>query len=185
MGLVKDISNLLVREFVLELRQAYAINSILLYLGSVVFICYLSMGLGAFVPGPVVWNALFWIVLLFVSVNGVAKSFMLEGRGRQLYYYVLASPLAIILSKMVYNSLLTIVLAFAGLGFYGAVHAQHDTGSHRLFRGAYAHLWHCSPGTQQCNHYEHTQLSGHHSHSAHVHAHLQTSHRWFGAFAKP
>ena len=50
-----------------------------------------------------VWNILFWIIVLFASVNAVAKSFMQENSQRQLYYYQLAHPIAIILSKIVYN----------------------------------------------------------------------------------
>lgn len=121
MRMFREIGGLISKELVLEWRQAYAINSILLYLGSVVFICYLSIGVRNSQLSPVLWNALYWIILLFVAVNGVAKSFMLEGKGRMLYYYTLVSPFAVIISKMIYNSLLTGLLALLGLGFYSFV----------------------------------------------------------------
>jgi hypothetical protein len=44
-----------------------------------------------------VWNSLYWIIILFSAVNAVAKSFVQEHQGRQLYYYMIASPEAIIL----------------------------------------------------------------------------------------
>ncbi|MEM1121632.1 MAG: ABC transporter permease, partial [Bacteroidota bacterium] len=54
------------------------------------------------IPSPV-WNILFWIIILFASVNAIVMSFVQENSQRQLYYYQLAQPLAIILSKIVYN----------------------------------------------------------------------------------
>ena len=62
------------------------------------------------------WNALFWIIMLFISINAVAKSFLQERQGRQLYYYFLASPQAIIVSKMFYNFLLMVI--FSGICFF-------------------------------------------------------------------
>jgi heme exporter protein B len=67
------------------------------------------------------WNALFWIILLFSSVNAVAKSFVQEQQGRQLYYYMIASPESIILSKMLYNTGLTLILALLGYGVFSVI----------------------------------------------------------------
>ena len=38
------------------------------------------------------WSALFWITLLFTAISTVGKSFMGEHKGRDFYYYALASP---------------------------------------------------------------------------------------------
>jgi heme exporter protein B len=67
------------------------------------------------------WNALFWIILLFSSVNAVAKSFVQEQQGRQLYYFMIASPESIILSKIFYNTGLTLILALLGYGVFSVV----------------------------------------------------------------
>lgn len=64
------------------------------------------------------WNALFWIIILFAAINAVAKSFMGEKKERQLYYYTIISPQAIIISRIIYNSLLMIILSLLGLVFY-------------------------------------------------------------------
>ncbi|MDN3687073.1 heme exporter protein CcmB [Cyclobacterium jeungdonense] len=117
----KEIVLLVRKEAVLEWRQKYAINGILLYVISAVFITYLSMGAGKGNLGVPVWNALYWIIILFSSVNAVAKSFVQEHQGRQLYYYMIASPEAIILSKTIYNTLLTLLLALLGYGVFGIV----------------------------------------------------------------
>lgn len=109
-----EIIVLIKKELTLEWRQKYALNGILLYVVSAVFITYLSFGANQGALSIPTWNALYWIIILFSSVNAVAKSFVQEHQGRQLYYYMIASPEAIILSKIIYNTLLTLVLALLG-----------------------------------------------------------------------
>ncbi len=84
-------------------------------MGATVFICYLSFHEILDIP---VWNALFWIIQLFAGVNAIAKSFLQESRGRTLYYYIVADPRAIILSKIIYNFLLMMLLSVFNLLFY-------------------------------------------------------------------
>jgi heme exporter protein B len=118
MLIFKEISTLLRKEFVLEWRQKYALNGLLLYVISAVFIAYQSFRLATNRLDGVTWNTLFWLILLFAAFNAVAKSFMQERSGRLLYYYSLASPQAVILSKILYNVLLMAVIAVVGLGSY-------------------------------------------------------------------
>ncbi len=101
----------------LEWRSKYALNGILLYVVSTVFVCYLSFKQ----VSPLVWNVLFWIIMLFASVNAIAKSFVQESKARQLYYYSIVSPQAIILSKIIYNVLLMLALSLTALLFYSLV----------------------------------------------------------------
>ncbi|MFN3802518.1 heme exporter protein CcmB [Belliella pelovolcani] len=112
--MLRQIRTLMLKEFTLEWRQKYALNGILLYVVSAVFITYLSVGAKQGNIGAPTWNALYWIIILFSAVNAVAKSFVQEHQGRQLYYYMIASPEAIIVSKIIYNSILTLVLALLG-----------------------------------------------------------------------
>jgi len=107
--MIGEITQLLKREIYSEWKQKYAFGGVLLYVVSTVFICKLSFH---DISDPLTWSALFWIIVLFASVNGVAKSFLQETKGRLLYFYTLASPQAIILSKIIYNLLLTLVLSF-------------------------------------------------------------------------
>jgi heme exporter protein B len=90
------------------------ISGLLLYLFSTAFICYLTFSLRQNQITPLVWSALFWITILFTVINTVAKSFIGEKKGRDIYYYSIASPEAIILSKVIYNFLLTMILSFTG-----------------------------------------------------------------------
>ncbi|WP_133576898.1 heme exporter protein CcmB [Pedobacter metabolipauper] len=114
MQLVKQVKFLIEKEIVLEWRSKYALNGVLLYVVSTVFVCFLSF----VTVKPITWNALFWIIMLFASINAVSKGFLQESKGRQLYIYTLASPLALIISKTIYNVLLMMVLTVIALFFY-------------------------------------------------------------------
>lgn len=115
MELFRQVRFLISKEITLEWRSKYALNGILLYVVSTVFVCYLSF---REISSPPTWNALFWIIMLFASVNAITKSFIQESRARQLYYYTLTSPQAIIISKIIYNIMLMLLLAVIALGFY-------------------------------------------------------------------
>jgi len=106
--LFHQIKCLVAKEIKLEIRNKYALGGILLYVVSTIFVSYLSFKK---VINPSTWNALFWIILLFASINGVAKSFLVETKGKLIYLYTLVSPQAVILSKIIYNLLLLIVLS--------------------------------------------------------------------------
>ena len=116
MNVFTQILHLLRKEFTLEFRQKYAISGILLYVLSTVFIIYISFQR----VSPQVWNVLYWIIMLFASVNAVVKSFVQESGHRQLYYYQIMHPVAILLSKMIYNTVLLLALGsltFVALSF--------------------------------------------------------------------
>jgi heme exporter protein B len=106
--LAKELKALLAKEITLEFRNKYSLNGILLYVISTVFVSYLSFRQ---IVNPATWNALFWVIMLFASINAVSKSFMQDSKGVQLYYYSIASPQAIILSKIIYNSLLMLCIS--------------------------------------------------------------------------
>ena len=122
MNLMSQTIELLKKEIILEWRSKYAFNGILLYIVSTVFVCYISFNLNPGFNGsegyPIVWNILFWIIMLFASVNAIAKSFLQESKSRLLYYYSIAHPQAIILSKTIYNALLMALLSVLALLVY-------------------------------------------------------------------
>lgn len=70
---------------------------------------------------PPVWNILFWLIVLFASINAVVKSFVQESGARQLYYYQLADPAMLLLAKILYNSVLLFVLSTLSFGAYSLV----------------------------------------------------------------
>lgn len=122
MQLINQTWHLFKKEVKLEWRAKYAFNGVLLYVVSTVFICYIAFNLNPGFAGstgyPIVWNVLFWIIMLFASVNAITKSFMQENKNRLLYYYSIAGPQAIILSKTIYNALLMTLLSVLALMVY-------------------------------------------------------------------
>ncbi|MEM7038143.1 MAG: ABC transporter permease, partial [Bacteroidota bacterium] len=121
MGFFREVSALIRKELVLEWKQKYALNGLLLYSLSMVFV--VSIGLQRHLPMQA-WNVMYWIILLFVSVNAVAKSFMGESSGQLLYLYNLASAKSIIVAKLLYNCMLMSLIAVVTLLFYLLLAAQ-------------------------------------------------------------
>src|SRR5258706_583311 len=64
-----------------EWKQRHAFFGLVLYCAATIFIAYLAFRNSI---DTVTWNALFWIIMLFASVNALAKSFLSESRGRLL-----------------------------------------------------------------------------------------------------
>jgi heme exporter protein B len=112
--LAKEIWRLVRKEVLIELRMQYALSGMLLYLISSMFLGYITFELGMVPMSKPTWNVLFWVIMLFVATNSITKSFIQESKDRQLYYYTIASPQSIILSKIIFNSLLMMLLMITG-----------------------------------------------------------------------
>ena len=108
---IKQIWSLFKKDLLLEIRQQYSFYGIILYVGATIFVLYMAMD----APESHVWNGLFWVIQLFICINAVAKSFLQESRGRMLYYQSITSPQNFILSKLLFNSLLMLVMSSLSL----------------------------------------------------------------------
>jgi len=117
MQLIKEVKFLIGKELLLEWRSKYALSGVILYVVSTIFVCFLSF---VTLQGAS-WNVVFWIIMLFASINTVSKSFLQETKGRQLYIYTIASPTALILSKTIYNVMLMLLVTLIALAFYSLV----------------------------------------------------------------
>jgi heme exporter protein B len=105
------IFTLFKKDILLEFRQQYSFYGMLLYVASTIFVLYMAMGQ----PENRVWNGLFWMMQLFICVNAVAKTFLQEGKGRQLYFYSLCSPVHFILARMIFNAALMLLMNLISL----------------------------------------------------------------------
>lgn len=110
----RQILTLFKKDLLLEIRQQYTFYGIVLYVGATIFVLYMAID----EPESRVWNGLFWVIQLFISINAVAKSFLQESRGRMLYYQSLVSPQQFVLSKLLFNSLLMLVMSLLSLFLY-------------------------------------------------------------------
>jgi heme exporter protein B len=100
------IITLFKKDILLEFRQQYSFYGVLLYVASTIFVLNMAMGQ----PESMVWNGLFWMMQLFICVNAVAKTFLQEGKGRQLYFYSLCSPVHFILARILFNAVLMLLM---------------------------------------------------------------------------
>lgn len=106
-----QIIALVKKDLVLEWRQRHALFGILLYVFSTFFVVNLMVK----EPEERIWNAMFWVVELFVCVNAVAKSFLQESRGRLLYFYSIVHPRYFIVGKLIYNMLLMMLMSIIAM----------------------------------------------------------------------
>jgi heme exporter protein B len=119
--LIKEITALILKDFRLEWRNRYALNGILLYVFCTIFVCYIAFEVNSRAINPETWNTVFWIILIFSAVNSIVKTFVQESQERFYYYFQTCSPLAIIISKVIYNIVLMLILSFIAFIFYSVV----------------------------------------------------------------
>ena len=111
MNSARHIYTLFKKDLLLEVRQQYSFYGILLYIIATIFVLYMTIQ----EPETKVWNGLFWVIQLFICINAVAKSFLQETRGRMLYFYSIVNPRDFILAKLVFNSVLMLLMSFLSI----------------------------------------------------------------------
>src|SRR4030095_2180134 len=114
MRALNHIFTLFKKDLLLEIRQQYSFYGVLLYIGATIFVLYMVIENS---EGNV-WNGLCWVIQLFICINAVAKSFLQESRGRMLYFYSIAGPRDFILAKLLFNSLLMLLMSVLSLALY-------------------------------------------------------------------
>src|SRR6478735_6348766 len=114
MNTTRHILTLFKKDLLLEVRQQYSFYGILLYIGSTVFVLFMALD----EPESRVWNGLFWVIQLFICINAVAKSFLQESKGRMLYFYSIASPADFVIAKLLFNSMLMLLMSLLSIGLF-------------------------------------------------------------------
>ncbi|MFT5818068.1 MAG: heme exporter protein B [Bacteroidia bacterium] len=100
--LIKQIKQLFLKELKMELKNKYALWSLVLLLVVSVFIIYTIQKEAS----NQVWHSLFYVVLIFGVVQNIGRSFLMENKGSLLYYKFLVDSRAIIISKILYQFLI-------------------------------------------------------------------------------
>jgi heme exporter protein B len=99
--LIKQIKQLFLKELKMELKNKYALWSLVLLLVVSIFIIYTIQREAS----NQVWHSLFYVVLIFGVVQNIGRSFLMENKGSLLYYKFLVDSRAIIVSKILYQFL--------------------------------------------------------------------------------
>lgn len=97
--LTKQIKQLFLKELATELKNKYALGSLVLLLVISVFCVYTIQKEAS----NQVWHSLFYVVLILGVVQNIGRSFLMENSGTLLYYKFLADSRAIIISKIAYQ----------------------------------------------------------------------------------
>jgi heme exporter protein B len=109
-----------------ELRSRYAFSTILLF--SITTLALVSYSMGQSGLPPKMLSALFWIIMFFSSIAGLAQTFIREEEsGTALALRLAADPTAVYLGKLFFNlTLLLVMTAVITPGFFIFMDAPTD-----------------------------------------------------------
>ncbi len=98
------------KDIISEFRTRYAINAIVMF--ALVTLTVISFALGLLSPSQEILAALFWIILFFAAMSGLAQAFIREEESGTAMILRLSSEGSVILfGKMFFNFLLLLILA--------------------------------------------------------------------------
>ncbi|MFN5681755.1 MAG: heme exporter protein CcmB [Bacteroidota bacterium] len=121
---IKNMAVLVRAEFQLDLKKPAVLASAILQMATMTLLAFLSQ------PQITakIWNSLYWIILIFCTLQAVSKNFLGVNRARWIYFNQLAAPQAILWSKMIYGWGTMVLLTLANLllfGFFMGFPIQH------------------------------------------------------------
>lgn len=136
-SLAKQTIFMLKTEVYGDLKKPTVLMAAALQVFTLGLLCYLSNNL----IGTKTWNGLFWLTVIFTTLQAVGKTFLLINRQRWIYLNQLASSGAIILSKVIYAWLIMIAMSLLNLLVFSffmgnpVVHVWHYAGFILLVSG--------------------------------------------------
>lgn len=109
MKLLKLSFVILKKDLKSEIRNRYAINSLLMFV--VVIITIIKFSIGREIVSPEILSGLFWIAIYFTSTSGLARTFIKEEeRETSIALKLTSEPTEIFIGKLLFNLILTISL---------------------------------------------------------------------------
>jgi len=108
-SLVAKCLTMLVKDLRLELRDKYALNAVLMF--GITTLAVVSFSLGQRNLPPHLLGALFWVIMFFSAMSGLAHIFIREEEsGTSLALRLAAPPDAVFIGKLLFNLILLTVL---------------------------------------------------------------------------
>jgi heme exporter protein B len=108
-GLVSKAFAVFAKDLRLELRTRYALNAILMF--GITTLAVVSFSLGQSGLAPQILAALFWIIMFFSAMSGLAHTFVREEEaGTSLALRIAADPDAVYFGKLAFNLTLLIIM---------------------------------------------------------------------------
>ncbi len=92
-----------------ELRTRYAVNALAMFI--IVAISVILFSIGQERISPELTAGLFWVVIFFTAMSGLARAFVSEEeRGTTLTLQLIASPTTVFTGKLIFNVILTFAM---------------------------------------------------------------------------
>lgn len=88
------------------MKSKHMVGSVLLYLAAILYVInflFQEITLQS-------WTVLFWIIVLFSSIQLSLKGYFSESKDIRILYYQIASPEVVFLSKLFYNTVLIFII---------------------------------------------------------------------------
>jgi heme exporter protein B len=103
------VSALFLKDFKSELRTRYSLNALVMF--AVITLTVVSFSIGMFSLSTKVKSSLFWIVIFFSAMSGLAQVFIKEEEAKtSSLLKLVSSPEAIFAGKLLYNLVLLLFL---------------------------------------------------------------------------
>ncbi len=107
--MITALRAVLEKEFLLEYRTRYGVNTILLFV--LVSVSLIVFSVSAELLTSELTSALFWNTAFFAALSAMQRGFVSEvERGTMLFLKLSATPTAIFLGKLIYNFLLSLLV---------------------------------------------------------------------------
>lgn len=115
--LLRGAGAVFLKDLRLELRNRYAINTLFLFVASLLLLILFALGPGE-IP-PRIQSALIWIIILFSAAVGLGRAFVFEQeQGTVLFLRLNTRPEMVYLGKLLFNALLIGTVNFGAVGAY-------------------------------------------------------------------
>lgn len=118
--MISKVFSILQLDFRREFKQRLSFLSIVLYVFTVTYLLYFLMNTqGALLKMEVkYWNVLFWVIVLFSTINQLIAQFSKENEAIYLYYYTAIHPVHFILAKIIFHILYSCFIAILSFGIF-------------------------------------------------------------------
>jgi heme exporter protein B len=103
-----------------EWRNKYALIAILIYIFTAVLITFLAL------PGmdKPHFSAIFWIVVIFTTLQGISKAFISMKKGHYIFWHQLLSPSQFLIGKLITSFVLMFLFTSFALLIFIMIHGQ-------------------------------------------------------------
>ncbi|GIV27756.1 MAG: hypothetical protein KatS3mg027_1570 [Bacteroidia bacterium] len=106
---MKELFILLKKEFLLDFRESSGLTSVIVYLISILYSTSLLFKNNY---TPVSYSSVYLIIFLFTSIIISYRNFAKEDKNSTIFNYLFYSPIQYILGKIIYSSIMNLVVAF-------------------------------------------------------------------------